>query len=278
MLRSLFVYSSNGRWSATRSYWGWREGNHPILDLIGAKTETKCLILRLASEWRRSTGNESGDLLAKLRVFQEERVFAALKLLLVLVMLVLEMFLKLALLLVAGLLVENTDGSVLTDPVGDFGGVNPHRELRGEETVEHGGQEANICARLGYHRVHFAVDSDTAVARSSIGSVGEPVIPVPSLENLCQRALEQLQLPFCHLACLNAQQIHQKICRWNDFQPHGEWSWGEQGEEFSCLWRNNAVFRHLQGSSSSPRLDWVTASTQELSKLSCSRQNGAATS
>lgn len=112
----------------------------------------------------------------------------------------------------AAFLIENANRAVLANSVGDFGGIDPHGELGWEETVEDCGHEADIGAGLSDHRVHFAIDPDAAVARASIWPVGEPMVPVSPLENLCQRRLEQLELPLRHLARLHAQQIHEKVC------------------------------------------------------------------
>ena len=179
-----------------------------------------------------STGHEGGDLLAELRVLQEQRVLAALvRRLLVLEMqellLLLLVLVVLLLVVVAGLrhgrllvqmlaqvearrlhrldrvrrvglgarlsaLKEHADGAVLADPVRYLGRVDPHGQLAGEAPVQQRRQQPDVDARLRDHRVHLAVDTEATVAAAAVGLVREPVVAVPALQQLRQRALEQL--------------------------------------------------------------------------------------
>ena len=61
-------------------------------------------------------------------------------------------------------LVEDADGSVLTDPVAHLQRVDPHGQLGGENTVDEVGGEAARLAGLADDGVHPAVDADAAVA------------------------------------------------------------------------------------------------------------------
>lgn len=195
-----------------------------------------------------SAGDERGDLLAKLRVLQQQRVLATLELLLLLLLLLrrrrrllrqrqllvlrlMKVLMLLMLMLMVlllrynlrfglGALIQHADGTVLADPVRHFRRIDPHGELAGEEVVENGRQQANVRARLSDHRVHFAVDADATVAGATVRPVREPVVAVAMAQHLRQRRLEHLQLPLRQLARLQAQQVHQKIRRRNDFQSH----------------------------------------------------------
>lgn len=79
----------------------------------------------------------------------------------------------------AGLrLVQDADGAVLADAVGHLEGVDPQRELAGQQQVELLDGQANALARLPHQWVHLVVDADAAVARTLAGSVWEPVVLV----------------------------------------------------------------------------------------------------
>lgn len=74
--------------------------------------------------------------------------------------------------------IQDTDGAVLTDPVGHFVGVNPQRELSGEQGEEPLCAQAHPTCRPGDKRVHLMVDPDAAVTRALLRPVWEPVVSV----------------------------------------------------------------------------------------------------
>lgn len=74
--------------------------------------------------------------------------------------------------------VQDADGAVLADPVGHFVGVDPQRELSGEQGEEPLCAQAHPTRRPADQRVHLVVDPDAAVTRTFLRSVREPVVPV----------------------------------------------------------------------------------------------------
>lgn len=155
--------------------------------------------------WNASTGNERGDLLAELRVLQQQRIFAALELLLLLLLLLLMLLLLMMVVLMSVLvlvlilmlllllrvrfraLVEHANRSVLADSVGHFRRIDPHSQLGRKQTVQYGGQQSYVRARLRDHRVHFTVDAYATVTGTAIWTIREPMVPVTVTENLRQR-------------------------------------------------------------------------------------------
>lgn len=74
--------------------------------------------------------------------------------------------------------VQYADGAVLADPVGHFIGVDPQRELSGEQGEEPLCTQTHPTCRPADQRVHLMVDPDAAVAGTLLRPVWEPVVPV----------------------------------------------------------------------------------------------------
>jgi len=85
------------------------------------------------------------------------------------------------------LVVEDTNGSVLTDPVRHFHGVDPHGEFGWKEGVEELAGETDQISGLDQHRIYFAVDANAAVARSLAWLLREPVLLVAYPQRFYQR-------------------------------------------------------------------------------------------
>lgn len=181
---------------------------------------------RMRVPWNASTGNKRSDLLAKLRVFQQQWIFAAFELLLLLLLLLMVVVLMGMLVLVLFLwvwlraLVEYTDRPVLADSVRYFRRVNPHSQLAREQTVQHRWKQSDIRTCLCDHWVHFTVDAYATVTGTAVRTIRKPVVPVTVAEHFCQRWLEHLELSLGQLTRLQTQQMHQKIRRWHNFQSH----------------------------------------------------------
>lgn len=77
-----------------------------------------------------------------------------------------------------GRLVQDTDGAILPDAVGDLIGVHPQCELAGEQLVQLGLAESDLAGYFADDGVHLVVDSDAAVARALGRLLGEPVVSV----------------------------------------------------------------------------------------------------
>lgn len=77
-----------------------------------------------------------------------------------------------------GLLIQDTDGPILSDAVGDFVGVHPQGELAGQQLVQLGLAESNLAGHLADDGVHLVVDADTPIARALGWLLGEPVVLV----------------------------------------------------------------------------------------------------
>lgn len=162
-----------------------------------------------------STGNKRGDLLAELRVLEQQGVLAALELLLLLLLLLMVRVLMLVLMRVQVLvlllrvrlraLVQHADGPVLSDPIRHLRRVDPHGQLAWKQAVQDCGQETDVRARLRDHGIHFTVDSDATVTGTTIRTIREPMVPVTVAQHLHQRRLEHLELSLRQLSRLQAQ-------------------------------------------------------------------------
>lgn len=119
--------------------------------------------------------------------------------------------------LVLGPVVENTDGTVLADPVGDFRGVDPHGELVGQESAEIGLVEAAHISGFRDEGVHLVVDAEAAVAGALARFLREPVVLVVVLQEFLEGAAEHVHASDFDLAVLQPQEVGEKGGRGLDF-------------------------------------------------------------
>ena len=147
-----------------------------------------------------STGNKRSNLLAKLRVLEQQGVLAALELLLLLLLMMLVLVLVLMLMLVLILmlvlvllrllrfrlraLVQDTDGSIFSDSIRHLRRVDPHGELAREQAVQYCRQQTDVRTCLRNHRIHFTVDAYATITGATVRPIRKPVIPVPMAQNL----------------------------------------------------------------------------------------------
>jgi len=77
--------------------------------------------------------------------------------------------------------------------------------------VQEGGREAAAFPGLPDDWVHFAVDSDAPVAGAFERLLGEPVVPVPALEDLYKAVPELLEFGLTDIASTQSYKVDQEI-------------------------------------------------------------------
>lgn len=75
-------------------------------------------------------------------------------------------------------LVQDADGPVFTDAIWHFIWVYPQSQLTGKQREQLPPAQPDPAARLAQERVHFVVDPDTAITRTFLWPVWEPVVLV----------------------------------------------------------------------------------------------------
>jgi len=108
-------------------------------------------------------------------------------------------------------LVQDTDTAVLSYSVADLSRVDPHGQLAGKNLVEELWRQATVVTSLTDHGVHLAIDSDASVPGAFEWLLGEPVVAVPSAENLYQGIPKFLQLSLAYISFTQTYEMDQKI-------------------------------------------------------------------
>lgn len=73
-------------------------------------------------------------------------------------------------------LIQDADGSIFANAVGDLEGVHPERELTGQQQVELLDGQTDALACLPHQGVHLVVDANAAVTWALAGPVWKPVV------------------------------------------------------------------------------------------------------
>lgn len=120
------------------------------------------------------------------------------------------------------LVVQHTDGTVLTDTVRHLIRIDPDRQLQRQHLPQRDRIQTRGMARPLDDRIHLAVDSQAAEPGPLRWHIRIPVAGKVTRQNLLQRTLEMLQLNFAQLRiCLfHSQQIHHKVRGRIDFYSH----------------------------------------------------------
>lgn len=120
------------------------------------------------------------------------------------------------------LVVQHTDGTVLTDTVRHLIRIDPDRQLQRQHLPQRDRVQTRGVARPLDDRIHLAVDAQAAEPGTLRRHIRIPVAGKVTRQNLLQRTLEMLQLNFAQLRiCLfHSQQIHHKVRGRIDFYSH----------------------------------------------------------
>ena len=94
--------------------------------------------------------------------------------------------------------VENADGTVLSDAIRHFTRIDPHRQFRGEESVQELAGQTDQAASVSQDRVHFAVDADATIAATFARLLGKPVLLVAYPQSFDESSSEDFQLLVRH--------------------------------------------------------------------------------
>jgi len=108
-------------------------------------------------------------------------------------------------------LIENTDASILSYPVTDLSWIDPHGQLAGKYLVQELWRQATVVSCLTDDGIHLAVDSDASVPGPLEWLLREPVVAVPSAEDLYQGIPEFSQLSLAYISFTQPYEMDQKI-------------------------------------------------------------------
>lgn len=117
-------------------------------------------------------------------------------------------------------LVQDTDASVLADPVGHLQRIDPHGEFWREGLVKKAGGQAAAVTGLGYDRVHFSVYPDTPIAGAFEWFLREPVVSVSPPQNLDEAVSEFGELPFTNISTSESDEVYEEVWGGEKFQFH----------------------------------------------------------
>lgn len=117
-------------------------------------------------------------------------------------------------------LVQDTDASILPDPVGNFQWIDPHGKFWRKGLVEKGRWETAAISGLGYDRVHFSVYPDTPIAGAFEWFLWEPVVSVPPPQNLNQAVSEFGKLTLTNISTTESDEVYEEVWGGEQFQFH----------------------------------------------------------
>lgn len=135
------------------------------------------------------------------------------------------MLMRLLLLLIPVIVVvlaveQDANGSILTDAICNFRGVDPQGQFIRENGFQGLGVDATRLTCLRNDRIHFVVDADAPIAGPFCRTVREPVRLVMRLQTQADGRFELLQLTRGEETGVQFQHVGQEIGRGFDLILH----------------------------------------------------------